>query len=154
MSLHLLVRSKLACWGRRRRTNFITTATTWSFFPSSIKIYRRGYRRVVLSFYAQMKMMMSQWLLFHTTAFFGSNIITIIIKHGHEMRRATPVKFTPAYNSGAWIAMVFPQGSAFNCASFILREKVPVRRSNILFRTKYLPFFHKHSKPLISHFIK
>ena len=41
-------------------------------------------------FYAKMKMMMSQWLLFHTTAFFGSNIITIIIKYGHEMRRATP----------------------------------------------------------------
>ena len=52
----------------------------WSFFlllfhvvlfPSSIKIYRRCF-----PFYAQMKMMMmSQWLLFRTTAFFSSDHI-------------------------------------------------------------------------------
>ena len=40
-------------------------------FPSSIKIYRRCF-----PFYAQMKMMMmSQWLLFRTTAFFSSDHI-------------------------------------------------------------------------------
>ena len=51
---------------------------------------------LVLSFYAQMKMMMSQWLLFHTTAFFGSNIIiSIFINSTHILAECGAWLFSP-----------------------------------------------------------
>ena len=50
---------------------FRVSILIFSIFPSSIKIYRRCF-----PFYAQMRMMMmSQWLLFRTTAFFSSDYI-------------------------------------------------------------------------------